>query len=76
MPDEIEKLIEQSKEKSMDVTRCQQIQKALKVGVGLCSQEIAENIYPLQRELKDHRFNLKRSISEIGKLKKIKMRVY
>ncbi|CDW88893.1 UNKNOWN [Stylonychia lemnae] len=76
MPDEVEILNEQGKEKNMDMMRCVQIQKALKVGAGLCSSQIAENIYPLQRELGEHRDSLSKSISEIIKLKNVKMRIY
>eukprot|EP00347_Sterkiella_histriomuscorum_P013139 403365863 len=76
LPDEVELLQEQGKEINMDVTRCTQIQKALKVGTGLCSSQIADNLYPLQRELGVQMHHLTKSIAEITKLKNLKMRVY
>lgn len=60
----------------MDITRCSSIQKALKIGAGLCNNVLAENIYPLQRELGDYKNNLSNGVKEIKKLKDIKMRVY
>ena len=32
---------------NMDLTRCNAISKALKVGTGFCRDDLAENLYPL-----------------------------
>ncbi len=58
MPDEWSQLNEHFKEKNLDIVRCSRIQKALRVGIGLCSDQIAENIYPIQRDLKQQKVSL------------------
>jgi len=70
-------LIDQKrKANNMELVRSTRIQKALKVGIGLCSDQIAENIYPIQREIKSLKKGLNRSISELTKLKLEKLRMY
>ena len=73
---EIEQIDEQRKANNMELVRSTRIQKALKVGVGLCSDKIAENIYPIQREIKTLKKGLNRSISELTRLKLEKLRMY
>ena len=46
------------------------------MGIGYCSQKLVEDLYPLSRELKDHKVNLTKSITEIDKQKVQKMRIY
>lgn len=48
-----DELVEQSKEKYMDLNMYGNIQRALRIGSYYCDEEIAENVYCLQRELKN-----------------------
>ena len=41
MPDEIDKLIEESKEKNLNISRCDILRKALDIGLGFCSEAVA-----------------------------------
>ena len=58
------------------MARSEVIQKALKFGIGICSQKIVEDLYPLQREMNDHKNNLTKGIIELDKQKIQKMRIY
>lgn len=76
LPDMLTQLNDRYKEHNLDISRCTSIQKALNIGIGLCGDNIAENIYPLQRDLKQQKLSLSKSITEISKAKMQQMRMY